>query len=229
MQTVMHRHPARQLSVLTHGPTSEPPHFVHASPLVRTLSAHSEIQRSQRTCTHPTDAFAPLPAMQSDQVTLYLVHTFSPHLPSHRGFPHFPHTASAQSPPPRRWTQIKVRPCPSPRFGHALCLVGKGGCLLMFGGCFDTGGFMLRTRTYTQTAELWFLDLTSFRWGAKWYNGSVLLKQRTSVGICLQHINTYRSQSYGSSFRSGGCLGSNEGMQRGFFLCHGKLSRAAFH
>lgn len=58
--------------------------------------------------------------------------------------------------------QIKLRPCPPPRFGHALALCG-GGRLVAFGGCLESSAFLALTRSYVQTNETWVLDLASFR------------------------------------------------------------------
>ena len=65
----------------------------------------------------------------------------------------------------RRWTPIRVRPAPSARFGHSACVFHEGRYLVMFGGCVDlTTSFLSLTRTYGYgTAELWLLDLASFR------------------------------------------------------------------
>jgi host cell factor len=62
-----------------------------------------------------------------------------------------------------RWTQIRVRPAPSGRFGHSLDVCGGGRLLLMHGGCLDTAGFLALTHAFVQCSETWVLDLASFR------------------------------------------------------------------
>jgi len=61
-----------------------------------------------------------------------------------------------------RWTQIKLRPGPSGRFGHSL--TAGSGWLALFGGCRDHSSFLSLSRNYVQCRELWVLDLPSFSW-----------------------------------------------------------------
>jgi hypothetical protein len=74
------------------------------------------------------------------------------------------HTHTHAPPPPgaRRWTQIKVRPSPSARFGHAVALSGSR--VAAFGGCLEQSSFFSVARSYVQTRELWLLDMDSFSW-----------------------------------------------------------------
>lgn len=90
-----------------------------------------------------------------------------------------PHTESVAPNFPPRWTQLRLRPAPSARFGHSLSVVSaaapapapgseslQASAVVMFGGCVDSGsgGFLAALgRTYVQTGEAWALDLSTFR------------------------------------------------------------------
>ncbi|KXZ51500.1 hypothetical protein GPECTOR_12g463 [Gonium pectorale] len=63
---------------------------------------------------------------------------------------------------PAKWTQIRLRPSPAGRFGHAMA--GCGSRLAVFGGCLDASGLLSFSRTYVQCNELWVLDLATFSW-----------------------------------------------------------------
>ena len=76
-----------------------------------------------------------------------------------------------------RWTQVRLRPSPSARFGHCLALLDNNPpaphedvdpantapkTLIMYGGCIDTtvSGFLAAlSRSYAQTNELWALTV----------------------------------------------------------------------
>ena len=79
---------------------------------------------------------------------------------------------------PLRWSQLRLRPAPSARFGHSLSVVSaaapapsasepmQASAVIMFGGCVESGsgGFLAALgRTYVQTGEAWALDLSTFR------------------------------------------------------------------
>ncbi|GLI63873.1 hypothetical protein VaNZ11_006989 [Volvox africanus] len=63
---------------------------------------------------------------------------------------------------PAKWTQIKLRPAPSGRFGHAMA--ASGSRLAVFGGCLDHSTLLSFSRTYVQCNELWVLDMATFSW-----------------------------------------------------------------
>ncbi|EFJ44307.1 hypothetical protein VOLCADRAFT_121332 [Volvox carteri f. nagariensis] len=61
-----------------------------------------------------------------------------------------------------KWTQIKLRPSPSGRFGHGMAACGSR--LAVFGGCLDHSSLLSFSRTYVQCNELWVLDMATFSW-----------------------------------------------------------------
>ncbi|GIL71341.1 hypothetical protein Vretimale_2762 [Volvox reticuliferus] len=63
---------------------------------------------------------------------------------------------------PAKWTQIKLRPAPPGRFGHAMAACGSR--LAVFGGCLDHSTLLSFSRTYVQCNELWVLDMATFSW-----------------------------------------------------------------
>lgn len=63
---------------------------------------------------------------------------------------------------PLRWTQIKLRPAPQARFGHAMAVSGRR--VYVWGGCLDQTSLFALAKNYVQCRELWVLDLTSFSW-----------------------------------------------------------------
>ncbi|GLC56715.1 hypothetical protein PLESTB_001138000 [Pleodorina starrii] len=78
-----------------------------------------------------------------------------------------------------KWTQIKLRPAPSGRFGHAMAAYGSR--LAVFGGCVNHSSLLSFSRTYLQCNELWVLDMATFSWhrvespeGATTFSGSAL-------------------------------------------------------
>eukprot|EP00198_Chlamydomonas_reinhardtii_P013324 XP_001702661.1 predicted protein [Chlamydomonas reinhardtii] len=54
---------------------------------------------------------------------------------------------------PAKWTQIRLRPAPSGRFGHAMAACGSR--LAVFGGCLDQSSLLSFSRNYVQCNELW--------------------------------------------------------------------------
>ncbi|KAG2448710.1 hypothetical protein HYH02_006066 [Chlamydomonas schloesseri] len=63
---------------------------------------------------------------------------------------------------PAKWTQIRLRPAPSGRFGHAMAACGSR--LAVFGGCLDQSSLLSFSRSYVQCNELWVLDMATFSW-----------------------------------------------------------------
>ncbi|CAD7703376.1 unnamed protein product [Ostreobium quekettii] len=65
---------------------------------------------------------------------------------------------------PWQWTQIKLRPRPSGRSGHAMSVFGSS--VLCYGGHVTAAGFAFFSQNHFYSKELWVLDLKEMRYDA---------------------------------------------------------------